>query len=122
MNVPEHQCCGMPLVDIGDYYDAVKKMDSNLECFSKLVDEGYDIVVPQPTCTLVFREDYPMRSKEAEAAKKVAENTYEIGQYLTISLVEKYCCATSNTRWVRLDSISLVTPGCRQRGSTLHAC
>jgi glycerol-3-phosphate dehydrogenase subunit C len=87
--VPEQRCCGMPLVDIGDYDGAVKKMSFNLDRLSVLVDEGYDIVVPQPTCALVLREDYPIRSKEAEAAKKVAEHTFEIGHYLADLAREK---------------------------------
>ena len=57
-------------------------MDYNLARLSKLVDDGYDIVVPMPTCALVLREDYPTRA-ENEAAKKVSERTFEIGTYLT---------------------------------------
>jgi Fe-S oxidoreductase len=86
--VPEQRCCGMPLADIGDYDGAVKKMDFNLARLSALVDEGYDIVVPMPTCTLVLREDYPTRA-ENEAAKKVAEHTFEFGHYLTNLAREK---------------------------------
>ena len=86
--VPEQQCCGMPLVDIGDYDGAKKKMDFNLARLVALVDEGYDIVVPQPTCTLVLRDDYPTRS-ENEAAKRVAEHTFEISHYLSDLAREK---------------------------------
>jgi glycerol-3-phosphate dehydrogenase subunit C len=80
--VPEQQCCGMPLADAGDWKGAQGKMDYNLERLVKLVDEGYDIVVPQPTCTLVLRNDYPKHSAEAEAARRVAEHTFEFGHYL----------------------------------------
>ena len=80
--VPEMQCCGMPLIDIGDHDGAVKKMDHNLERLIALVDEGYDIVVPQPTCALVLRDEYPRNSKEAEAASRVAARTFEFGHYL----------------------------------------
>ena len=80
--VPEQQCCGMPLADIGDYDGAKRKMDFNLGRLATLVDAGYDIVVPQPTCALVLRDDYPTRS-ENEAARRVAEHTFEIGHYLT---------------------------------------
>ena len=80
--VPEQRCCGMPLIDIGDYDGAVNKMDFNLARLSALVDEGYDIVVPAPTCALVLREEYPTRS-ESDAARKVAEHTFEFGHFLT---------------------------------------
>ena len=83
--VPEQECCGMPLSDIGDFKGAEKKRDYNLERLVKLVDAGYDVVVPQPTCTLVLRDEYVRSSPspEAERAKRVAEHTFEFGHYLT---------------------------------------
>ncbi|MEX2598487.1 MAG: heterodisulfide reductase-related iron-sulfur binding cluster, partial [Dehalococcoidia bacterium] len=54
-----------------------------------MVDAGYDVVVPQPTCTLVIREEYAKNSPEAEAAKRVGEHTFEIGHYLTNLAREK---------------------------------
>lgn len=87
--VPEHRCCGMPLMDAGEYRGAVEKMDYNLERLSTLVDDGYDIVVLQPTCTLVMREDYPRMSKDAQTARKVAARTFEIGAYLAQMAQEK---------------------------------
>ena len=86
--VPEQRCCGMPLIDIGDYEGAVKKMDFNLARLSALVDQGYDIVVPQPTCALVLKDEYPTRA-ENQAAKKVSEHTFEFGHYLTKMAREK---------------------------------
>ncbi len=86
--VPEQRCCGMPLIDIGDYDGAVKKMDFNLARLSALVDEGYDIVVPAPTCALVLKDEYPTRA-ENEAATKVAAHTFEFGHYLTNMAREK---------------------------------
>ncbi len=79
--VPEQECCGMPLIDSGDYDGAVKKMDFNLKRLSELVYQGYDIVVPTPTCTLVLRDEYPTRA-ETEAAREVAKHTFEFGHYL----------------------------------------
>jgi glycerol-3-phosphate dehydrogenase subunit C len=55
----------------------------NLERLVKLVDAGYDVVVPQPTCTLVLRDEYVRSSTEEEGAKRVAERTFEVGHYLT---------------------------------------
>ena len=87
--MPDVQCCGMPLVDAGDYDGAGKKMDANLRVLARLVDDGYDVIVPQPTCALVIRDDYPVRSVEAEAARRVADRTFEFGRYLTVMAREK---------------------------------
>jgi glycerol-3-phosphate dehydrogenase subunit C len=87
--VPDVQCCGMPLMDVGDFDGATKKMDHNLDRLAALVDDGYDIVVAQPTCALVLRDDYPRNSNQAEAAKRVAEHTFEFGHYVTNLAREK---------------------------------
>ena len=80
--VPEQECCGMPFVDGGDYSRAHGKMESNLAKLVKWVDEGYDIVAPSPTCSLMLRDEYPTNSPESEAAKRIAERTFEFGHYL----------------------------------------
>ena len=87
--VPEHQCCGMPLIDIGDYEKSVEKMNFNLDSFGSLIDQGYDIVVAQPTCTLVLREEYPQMSSQENLSQKVASHTMEIGTFLTQLAREK---------------------------------
>lgn len=80
--VPEQECCGMPFVDGGDYSRAHGKMESNLVKLVKWVDEGYDIVAPSPTCSLMLRDEYPANSSESEVAKQIAEHTFEFGHYL----------------------------------------
>jgi len=87
--VPEHQCCGMPLMDAGDYKGAAKKRGYNLRRLSALVDDGCDVVSLQPTCALVLRDEYPKMSEDADAAQKVAEHTYEAGAYLVRMAREK---------------------------------
>lgn len=80
--LPPQVCCGMPMMDAGDFEGARKKMDFNLAQFSRLVDDGYDIVTPGPTCALTIRTEYPENSADAETARKVAEHTFELGHYL----------------------------------------
>ncbi len=89
--VPDQQCCGMPLDDVGDFHGAEKKRIYNLERLAKLVEAGYDIVVPQPTCTLVLREEYVRSSPshEEERARLVAHRTFEFGHYLTMMARDK---------------------------------
>ena len=87
--LPDHQCCGMPLMDIGEYDKSVDKMNFNLNSLSALIDQGYEIVVAQPTCTLVMREDYPQMSENKELSQKVAMHTMEIGTFLTQLAREK---------------------------------
>lgn len=87
--LPDHQCCGMPLMDIGEYKKSLDKMNFNLNALSSLIDQGYEIVVAQPTCTLVIREEYPRMSADEELSQKVAAHTMEIGTFLTQLAREK---------------------------------
>ncbi len=80
--MPGQRCCGMPLVDAGDYAGAETKMMHNLRMLSSWVDDGYDIVVAQPTCALMIREEYLRNSRDQDLASKVSRNTYEFGHYL----------------------------------------
>lgn len=78
---PPQQCCGMPYFDIGDLNTVRQKAKANLESLAKAVDEGYKIVAPMPTCSLMLKKEYP-DLVPGEAAKKVADNTYDLCEYL----------------------------------------
>ncbi len=80
--LPPQVCCGMPMMDAGDFDGAQKKMEFNLRELSQFVDEGYDVVTPGPTCALTIRSEYPENSTDSETAKRVAEHTFELGHYL----------------------------------------
>lgn len=80
--LPDGQvCCGMPWLDAGDAKKFVQHAKKNVAILSKAVDEGKDIVVLQPTCGYVLKKDYPDYLGTPEA-KKVAEHTYDVGEYL----------------------------------------
>jgi glycerol-3-phosphate dehydrogenase subunit C len=66
--VPKQKCCGMPAMDGGDMEAALSKARFNVGSFSPLLEEGYDIVVPSPTCGYVLKKEYPqlLGTKEAE--------------------------------------------------------
>ncbi|MEE9198229.1 MAG: heterodisulfide reductase-related iron-sulfur binding cluster, partial [Dehalococcoidia bacterium] len=46
------------------------------------VEEGYDIVVPGPTCAFMLKQEYPTLTGGSPEAKKVAEHSFEMGEYL----------------------------------------
>ena len=52
---PEQVCCGMPFLDGGDIESARK----NVESLEAAAARGEKIVVPQPTCSYVLKNDYP---------------------------------------------------------------
>jgi len=54
---------------------------ANIESLNALVQEGYDVVVPGPTCSYMLKREYPLLLKE-DAAEKVAARTFDICEYL----------------------------------------
>jgi len=74
-------CCGMPWLDGGDVDNFMKQATRNVEVLAAEVRKGNDIVVPQPTCGYVLKREYP-DYVGGDAAKLVAEHTYDAAEYL----------------------------------------
>ncbi len=81
IEVPEQNCCGIPFFDIGDLDSSIKKAKYNVDMMIDYVRNGYDVIVPVPTCALQIKHEYPLLLRTDEA-KEVSEKTYEIGDYL----------------------------------------
>jgi glycerol-3-phosphate dehydrogenase subunit C len=78
---PEQRCCGMPFLDGGDIDAARKNARANVDSLNALVKNGYDVVVPGPTCSYMLKQEYPHLLNNA-AAREVAARTYDICEYL----------------------------------------
>jgi len=78
---PEQRCCGMPFLDGGDIESAKNNARANVESLHRLVQQGYKIVVPGPTCSYMLKREYPMML-EGEAVQEVAAQTFDICEYL----------------------------------------
>ena len=74
-------CCGAPWLHSGEFDPFRKQAARNVEALAKVVREGRDIVVPQPTCGYVIKRDYP-EYLGTDDAKLVAEHTYDASEYL----------------------------------------
>ena len=81
VTVPEQQCCGMPSFDIGDAVAMQKAAQANVTSLLRWVEQGYDIVVPVPSCSLMLKREYP-ELLAGEEPKRVSERTYDICEYL----------------------------------------
>jgi len=78
---PPQKCCGMPLLDGGDIAGALKKANFNAASLAHVIKEGYEVVVPGPTCSYMLRHEYP-HLVGGESAKLVAEHTHDLSEYL----------------------------------------
>jgi Fe-S oxidoreductase len=78
---PEQRCCGMPFLDGGDIEATRKSARANVDTLHALVKQGYDVVVPGPTCSYMLKKEYPVLLNDAEA-QDVAARTFDVCEYL----------------------------------------
>ncbi len=81
-DLPEGQvCCGMPWLDAGDTQKFAEHARRNVEVLAPAVKAGKAVVVPQPTCGYVLKQEYP-DFLGTDDARLVAEHTYDASEYL----------------------------------------
>ena len=74
-------CCGMPWLDAGDVEKFEEQARKNVKVLAEAVKAGHDVVVPQPTCGYVLKNEYP-DFLGTDDARLVAEHTYDASEYL----------------------------------------
>jgi len=81
VQVPEQNCCGLPLLSSGDMDTARGLAKANIASFQKWCDKGYDIVASCTSCSLMLKHEYT-EVLGIENAADIAEHTHDLGQYL----------------------------------------
>jgi glycerol-3-phosphate dehydrogenase subunit C len=81
---PRERCCGMPKLELGDLQAVAKLKETNIAQLAPLVQAGYDIVAPIPSCVLMFKQELPLMFPEDPAVKSVAEHTFDPFEYLML--------------------------------------
>lgn len=79
--VPEQRCCGMPSFDVGDTGAIVRAARANLRVLAPWLEQGYDVVSPVPSCSLMLKREYPYLLP-GEETRRLAERTFDICEYL----------------------------------------
>lgn len=79
--VPEQRCCGMPGFDIGDTQAIQEAAQANVASLQRWVAQGYDVVVPTASCSLMLKREYPELNSD-EHTRQVADRTFDVCEYL----------------------------------------
>jgi len=79
--LPEQWCCGLPALGNGNLAIARYFAQKNAASLSNYIDAGYDVVYTCTSCGLCLLRDYP-GILEIPQAKKIAENTYDLHEYI----------------------------------------
>src|SRR3982750_1005571 len=82
--VGKEKCCGMPKLELGDLDTVAKYKDFNIPELKKLVDEGYDIVAPIPSCVLMFKQELPLMFPADADVQLIKEHIFDPFEYLML--------------------------------------
>ncbi len=80
--VPRERCCGMPKLELGDLEAVERAMRENIPALSALIEEGYDIVAPIPSCVLMFKQELPLMFPDDADVQKVKSRIFDPFEYL----------------------------------------
>jgi len=78
----QERCCGMPKLELGDLEAVEKLKATNIPVLARLVDQGWDIVTPIPSCTLMFKQELPLLFPDDADVQKVRKATFDPFEYL----------------------------------------
>lgn len=80
----KEQCCGMPKLELGDLEAVARAKEANIPRLAKLVDEGYDIIAPVPSCALMFKQELPLMFPGDLEVQKVKKAMFDPFEYLAL--------------------------------------
>ncbi|OSM01421.1 heterodisulfide reductase-related iron-sulfur binding cluster [Magnetofaba australis] len=80
----KERCCGMPKLELGDLESVQEAKEANIPVLAALVDEGWDLIAPVPSCVLMFKMELPLLFPDDKDVKKVAAAFYDPFEYLML--------------------------------------
>ncbi len=80
--VESEACCGMPKFEQGDLEAVEALKDRNIPQLARLAREGYAIVTPVPSCTLMYKQELPLMFPHEEDVKIVRDAMFDPFEYL----------------------------------------
>jgi Fe-S oxidoreductase len=82
--VEKEACCGMPKFELGDLdgVDALKK--KNMPVLAKYAREGFAIMAPIPSCSLMFKQELPLMYPDDPDAAAVRDAMFDPFEYFVL--------------------------------------
>jgi FAD/FMN-containing dehydrogenase/Fe-S oxidoreductase len=74
-------CCGRPLYDYGMLDTAKRLLRQTLDCLRPALTAGTPIVVLEPSCAAVFRDELTNLFPHDEDAKRLSQSTFLLGEF-----------------------------------------
>tara|TARA_B100001123_G_scaffold426685_2_gene541189 strand:+ start:170 stop:2296 length:2127 start_codon:yes stop_codon:yes gene_type:complete len=80
--MPPQRGSGYPYIGYGDLGKAREVAKVNVDLLLPFVEEGYDVIAPEPTAAYCLKESYHKLLEKSLESGRVAANTYELFEYL----------------------------------------
>ncbi len=79
--VEKEACCGMPKLEQGDLQGVAEKKAINIPQLAKLAKEGYAILTPVPSCTLMYKQELPLMFPDCADTQAVKAAMWDPFEY-----------------------------------------
>jgi glycerol-3-phosphate dehydrogenase subunit C len=77
-------CCGMPKFELGDLEGVAAHKRKNVPHLVAMIDRGYDIIAPIPSCVLMFKQELPLMFPQDADVAKIKEHIFDPFEYLAL--------------------------------------
>lgn len=80
--VSSEKCCGMPKLELGDLDSVRQAKEFNIPILYDLVQQGFDLIAPIPSCVLMFKQEIPLMFPDDEQVQAVKNAFFDPFEYL----------------------------------------
>ena len=82
--VEKEACCGMPKFELGDLDGVDSLKETNIPVLASYARQGYAILAPVPSCTLMFKQELPLMYPEDPDTIAVRDAMFDPFEYLVL--------------------------------------
>jgi Fe-S oxidoreductase len=79
--VEKEKCCGMPKLELGDLDSVAAHKAANMPVLARYARDGYAIVTPIPSCTLMYKQELPLMFPDCADTQLVKEAMFDPFEY-----------------------------------------
>lgn len=80
----QESCCGMPKLELGDLDAVARLKEASFPALLEAIEQGYDLMAPIPSCTLMFRQEIPLLFPADQGAQKIKTAFFDPFEYLML--------------------------------------
>ena len=82
--ITQDKCCSMPKLELGDLQSVAANKNHNIPIMQEVINDGWDIIAPIPSCVLMFKQELPLMFPDDEALQKVQQSIFDPFEYLAL--------------------------------------